>query len=170
MKAAGMNSREYFGTYYKGNKSGQEYKDLWNFALSTDLTLEQYYQAHGYNGVVWALNMDDRLEHWLSRLGGQVEFVRTGDRSMLDKIQTAVAPGDASLLPEWSVEHAHNIDKAEYQAWLRHKNRGGGGGNNDDAGGGGGKRRRPQRRGQNAQGGGGGGTTQSPKTPPLKRG
>jgi len=151
---------------YRGDKSGQEYKDLWNLAVSTDLTLEREYRDHGFQGVVWALNTDDRLEHWLSRLGAQVTFIRTGDRSVLNAVQSANAPGDGDLLPTWSLEAARAQNKSEFQARQRcSAGRGAAASVSDTYSGGDGAasgERRPRRR---AKAGGTTFTTSSPSTP-----
>ena len=119
IRAAAGSVREYFSLFYTGPRSGQEYKDLWLFALSVDLSLQRTYDAQGYGAVLYALNTDDRFEHWLSRIASQITLLRTGDKSLAQEMQTGGPPGDADLFPHWALEAGRSVTKAEYQARQR---------------------------------------------------
>ena len=63
--------REWISLFFPGNRSDQRWVDIWGCAESTDLTLQQIYEAQadpqaGYQWVCHALLTDDRLEGWLS--------------------------------------------------------------------------------------------------------
>jgi hypothetical protein len=128
--------------------------EMWMLAESIDLTLEQVHQTSGYSGVCKALELDDRLEHWLSRIGAEVAFTQTGDVAMRKELSTSKPPGEGHLLPEWAVAAARDTTKALFQQAGRQKGgrgkgRGKGaeyGDGDDDAGAG----RRPRRRGNSA--------------------
>ena len=101
------------------------YPDLWLLATSADLSLERAYGEHGCQGVLWALNSDESIEHWLSKIGAEIHARRTGDRSVVAHVATGKPPGEGDVLPQWSVENAHLLDKAEHLARRRHPTGGG---------------------------------------------
>ena len=41
--------------------------------------MEEVYAYHGYAGVCWALDEDDKLEHWVSRVAAEITYQITGD-------------------------------------------------------------------------------------------
>ena len=96
---------------------------MWMLAESIDLTLEQVHQTSGYSGVCKALELDDRLEHWLSRIGAEVAFTQTGDVAMRKELSTSKPPGEGHLLPEWAVAAARDTTKALFQQAGRQKDR-----------------------------------------------
>jgi hypothetical protein len=115
MRGAAANIREWMALHYTGTRGGQEWSDLWVIAESIDLTLEQYHSQGGYQAVCSALDTDDRLEHWLSRLGSQIAFLLTGDSAMRKELQTSKAPGEAHVLPQWALSSALDTTKALFQ-------------------------------------------------------
>ena len=82
---------------------------------SADLTLEEAHQLGGYQAVCFALESDDRLEAWLTRLAAQVAFLRTGERATLVQLQSSKPPGYSDLAPSWAVAAARDNAKALYQ-------------------------------------------------------
>ena len=100
--------------HYPGSRQGQEWHDLWNVASSIDMTLELAHRSGGCPGLCQALDADDRIEHWLSRIGAQVAYLRSGDRRVLDHLQSGRAPGDSELLPEWAIDGARSESKSLY--------------------------------------------------------
>ena len=143
LREAANSCRDYLSLHYRGDRKVQEWHDLWNIAQSIDITLEMEHKAGGYSRVCWSLDNDDRLEHWLSRIGAQIAYLRTGDPVMLSALQTGLAPGDADILPSWSIEAGRTEGKALYLQQGRIRGGRGGGQESDDGGGG---ARRPRRR------------------------
>ena len=106
--------KEYLTFYYKKPKKGQSWDDLWVIAENADATLLLAYQTHGYYGVVYALDHDDRLEHALSRIGAEVALSVTGDYDMYRELQTGRAPGAQHVLPDWRVTAARDLTRSLY--------------------------------------------------------
>ena len=172
--------------FYTGSRAGQEYRDLWATAQSVDLTLQHEYLRGGYPSVIQALNTDDRIEHWMARLGSQLAYLRAGkDEVLRESLQTAKAPGDCDVLPSWYLESTRATMKQEAQARARVPGGGGagGGGGASSSTTGGGQAfsagRRPRRRNAAAtpttaaaasgSGGGGGGKPTSGAAAPQKK-
>ena len=149
--------REYMTQHYSGARAGQEWHDLWGLAASVDSTLEMAHRLGGYPSVCACLDQVDRVEHWLSRLGAQIAFLRSGDRSALANLQSGRAPGDSDIMPSWAIDAARSESEALYMQGGRVKGVGGKT-DDDEAGGGRRPRRRPgQAEGTAADGGKGGG-------------
>ena len=139
--------RQWLTAYYAGDKRTQEWKDLWVAGESIDLTLEQIHVVGGYAGVCAALESDDRLEAWLTRISAQVTYLLTGEKAMLDQLQSSQPPGAQDLAPSWAISAARDSAKALYQQQGRMSGRrtpgdGGGGGGQEGSG-----RRARRRRG-----------------------
>ena len=94
-------------------------RDLWMIAVSTDSTLGMIYQQSGYPGVITALNLDDRLEHWVSRVNAYIACRKTGDKGLLEQLQSCQPPGSADVLPPWALEGARYLARSEYLAAQR---------------------------------------------------
>ena len=110
---------EYFSLHYRGDRAGQGYRDLWNIAQAADLTLKEAHRAYGFAGVMHALNTDDRMEHFMTRLGAEVAYTRTGDEGLRQQLQTGLPPGDAHITPGWALQGARETQNAEYKAHQR---------------------------------------------------
>jgi hypothetical protein len=149
-RTAAGSIREWLSLFYPGSRAEQRWVDLWGCAENVDLTLQMGYDscpdpAAGYAWVCHSLATDDRLEAWLSRLAGEIAFIRTGEQAMLDEMQTSKPPGASHLAPEWALSSAR--EAARVQALQRARVRGGGG---DDSSG-----RGTTWAGQDGEGGGG---------------
>jgi len=94
LRSSTSSCREYFAIYFKGDRHGQEYRDLWTVCFGVDDKLDLAYRHGGYPGVQYALATDAMLEHWLTRLGSQINYVRTGNAEMKVALQSSQAPGD----------------------------------------------------------------------------
>ena len=133
--------------FYAGDKTGRAWKDLWLVAESIELTLNDIHSRYGYAGVCSALDQDDRLEHWLSRVAGEQAYLKTGELAVMEEITTSKPPGQADLAPAWSMASAREAAKALYLQQGRVKAQQGGKGStgqgSDDDGP---VRRRPRRR------------------------
>jgi len=181
LRSSTTSCREYFAIYYKGDRHGQEYRDLWTVCIGVDDKLELAYRHGGYPGVQYALATDDMLEHWLTRLGSQINYVRTGNSEMKIALQSSQAPGDCDIIPSWGLQGHRDTLKSEYQATQRQRGGGRGGGVTPGGSGAAGSEgsatpRRPRRRGTgptgsasstnpagpSAAGGSGGGSTRPP--------
>ena len=138
--------REWMTLFYSGSRHEQRWKDLWLIAESTDLTLAQAYAQGGYPMVCGFLDTDDRLEHWMSRLAGEIAYLRTGEEAILEQLSTSQAPGESDLAPQWSLAGARDTAKALYlqKGRVNNASRGGGGQGSDDDNMG--PKRRPRRR------------------------
>ena len=150
-RTAAGSIREWLSLFYPGSRAEQRWVDLWGCAENVDLTLQMGYDscpdpATGYAWVCHSLATDDRLEAWLSRLAGEIAFIRTGEQAMLDEMQTSKPPGASHLAPEWALSSAR--EAARVQALQRARVRGGGGGADSSGHGGTGT-------GQDGEGGGG---------------
>ena len=156
LRGSAASVRDYMAVHYQGARDTQEWHDLWAASVSVDVTLEEAYKKGGYPEVCRTLEEDDRLEVWLCRLGAQVAFLRTGDRSMLRELQASTAPGQTDILPGWAIEAARNQGKSEFQQQGRVR-AGYSSQNQREEGGQGGAFRRPRRPPGKAGGGNGGG-------------
>ena len=170
MRGSAGSCRQWLTAFYGGDRANQEWCDLWQAMESTDLTLEEAYQLGGYPAVCFALDHDDRLESWLTRVAAQITFLRTGERAMLVGLQSSKPPGYADLAPAWAVSAARDTAKALYQQCGRTKG-GRGGQESDDgtAGGGAAGGRRPRRRRSKGGGDGGKGTPPDKASDGAKR-
>jgi hypothetical protein len=164
-RTAAGSIREWLSLFYPGARGEQRWVDLWGCAENIDLTLQMGYEgcggdAAGYAWVCNCLATDDRLEAWLSRLAGEIAYIRTGEKAMLDEMQTSKPPGASHLAPDWALSSAR--EAARVQAMQRVRVRGGGSGGGsgshgsdwaqqEDEGDGGAPRRRARR----PRGGGG---------------
>ena len=106
--------RQYLTLFYRSPKNTQEWNDMWVIGQSIDTTLEAAHQAHGYFGVTHCLDTDDRMEHWLSRIGAEVAYQVTGDAAMKRELLSFRAPGNAHVLPTWAVSAARDLTKQQY--------------------------------------------------------
>ena len=158
------NFRQFMAQHYKGKKEGQEYRDLYNTCVFIDTTIELAHRQGGYPGVLAALQTDDRLEVAIARIGAQVEFLRTGSRTMLRNLQAGGPPGDSSVLPDWNVQSARELEKQEFQQGQRLKQQGVFNASGENEG------RRPRRRPNAAAGGGAKGAQQAGGGAPKKGG
>ena len=136
LREAADSCRDYLAMHYRGDRKVQEWHDLWSIAQSVDIALEMEHKAGGYSRVCWALDNDNRLEHWLSRIGAQVAHLRTGDQVMLTELQTGLAPGDADILPSYSIEAGRTEGRALYLQQGRIRGGQEAGQESDDVGGG----------------------------------
>ena len=115
--------REFMTLYYKGPKSGQEFRDLWQVACNIDSTLDIAHKAgaptrQGFAYVEHALQTDDRLEHWLNRISAQISYLRAGkNTALLDALQSGLPPGDDDLAPQWKMETRFRL--LHYETILR---------------------------------------------------
>ena len=117
--------------------------DLWLIAESVDLVIHARYLAGGVVGVDYALDHEDALEHQLSRLGAERNYLRTGDYQSYLSVLTSKPAGESDILPGWCVDAARGYSRSIA------RQRGQGGRDSDDSqdgGGGGGVRRRQRRR------------------------
>ena len=114
MRAAAQSARDWLTSYYRGSRAGQEWVDLWGAAEALDLTLNEAHLLGGYPGVCHRLSTDDRVEGWCCRISAQVTFLRTGERQMLDALQSAKPPGASDLAPDWAVSGARDLSCSLY--------------------------------------------------------
>jgi len=133
--------REWLSLYYKGRRSGQSWTDLWGVAESIDLTLEMAHRQGGFGAVVNALGADDRLEHWLRRLGSEVSYQVTGSEELRQQLQSSHAPGEGHAIPDWAISAARDTTKAIFQEKGRSRFSGGVSSDDERA-----PRRRPRKR------------------------
>lgn len=145
MRSVAASARAYFSQYYRGARTTQEWNDLWSIAQSVDSTLELAYQSGGYMAVCSALDNDDRLEHWLSRIGAEISFQISGDVAMKRELQSALAPGNDHILPSWAVSAARDLTKQVYLQQGRLRSSPASPQQDEDAQQGGGLRRRPRK-------------------------
>ena len=129
-RTAAGSIREWLSLFYPGSRAEQRWVDLWGCGENVDLTLQMGYDscpdpATGYAWVCHSLATDDRREAWLSRLAGEIAFIRTGEQAMLDEMQTSKPPGASNLAPDWALSSAR--EAARVQALQRARVRGGGG-------------------------------------------
>ena len=115
MRSSAAGIREWLALHYTGSRRGQEWRDLWCTAESVDLTLDAAFRSHSDVGVQHMLDHDDRLEHWMSRIGAQVAWLKTGDATFLDLMQTSRPPGEGHVLPDWAVTAARDQGKSLFQ-------------------------------------------------------
>ena len=115
IRSSSPSVRQYLTLYYRGDKSSQLWHDLWLSGQSTDLHLEEVYEHYGYAGVCRALDEDDKLEHWLSRIAAEITYQITGDAMARLELQSGRAPGNAHILPGWAVQAARDTTKAVFQ-------------------------------------------------------
>ena len=118
--------REYLSLHWKGNRDGETWLNCWGLAENVDITLQMAHNFGGLPAVFAALAGDDRLELWLGRLGAEAALIKTGDHDMYVELNPSKAPGDAHLLPDWSVQSARDLTKSISQQAARVKARPGG--------------------------------------------
>ena len=82
--------------------------DLWLIAESVDLVVHSRYLAGGVPAVDYALDHEDALEHQLSRLGAERNYLRTGDYQAYLSVLTSKPAGESDILPAWSVDAARD--------------------------------------------------------------
>jgi len=128
LRSSTSSCREYFAIYFRGDRHGQEYRDLWSVCIGVDDKLELAYRHGGYPGVQHVLATDAMLEHWLTRLGSQINYVRMGNTEMKVALQSSQAPGDCDIIPAWSLQGHRDTLKSEYQAVQRRRGESRGGG------------------------------------------
>jgi len=83
------------------------------------------YITDGLVGVVHALATDDSIEHALSRLGAEITLLRTGDYTAFRDLCSCEPPGQAEVLPSWSLDGAR--DRSKQLHLQRARNTSGGG-------------------------------------------
>ena len=156
IRASSPSVRQYLTLYFRGDRSSQSWHDVFTAGQSIDLSLEEIYRRDGYGGVCRALETDDKLEHWLTRVAAQITYQITGDSAMFRELQSSRAPGESHLLPSWALAAARDLGKAMFQQQGRVKAFKGGGAQpqaiQSDGDGDGGSPRRPRRRPRNPQG------------------
>ena len=163
IRSSSASVREWASHNLRLDKSSQMFHDLWGVAESVDLTLEHAHRQGGFSGVQWTLENDDRLEHWLSRLGSQVALQLTGDKAMALELSTSRAPGGQHILPDWRVTAARDVSRSPFRQEGRvrvasSRGRSRSGEDSDGVSRGGGSRRRRRggrRRGREGDGVGG---------------
>ena len=111
--------RNYMSSHYPGSRGDQQFHDLWALAELTDIRVDAEYQAGGVPRLNGALQNDDSLEHMLSRIGGQVAYIRTGDRRVFDALSTSKPPGQSDIVPEWALSEARDHSKQLFNEELR---------------------------------------------------
>ena len=167
MRASAPTVRQWMSAFYPGSKTEQLWADLYQVAQNVDLTLQMAWDTGGYAGVCTALESDDRVEVGLSRIGAEINYIRTGEKSMREALQAGMPPGFGDIMPAWAVESAQASSKALFQQRGRVCGRGRGSGmdgDSDDGGGG----RRPRRRRAPGRGAGGDSKGVDPKAPGPK--
>ena len=163
MRESASNCREWLMMAFAGSRTTDTWRELWLVAESVDLTLNQTYSSappgYGMHAVAAALQGDDRLEHWLSRIAAEEEFQRTGERSMREAMMSSRPPGLGHIAPTWARSAALDESRAAYLQAGRVAGRGRGAeaaqgldGNVDGTG-----ARRPRRRPKAGAAGGGDG-------------
>ena len=167
--------RRWLTAYYRGRKDDQEWRDLWLTAESADTSLQEVYERGfrgypaGYGAVCAALDADDRVEGWLTRISAAVTYSLTGERSMLDSLQASKAPGATDLAPGWAVGAARDTAQAEFKQLGRLEMQKGqglptsGAGRGEDSGGDGSRRPRRRRAAGKSEASGPGGQPPKPK-------
>ena len=71
------------------------------------------------SAVNYVLDTSDTLEHLLSELGAQINYVLTGDLHSYNHLTTCKLPGASDLLPSWAVSQARDQSKALFQQQQR---------------------------------------------------
>ena len=111
--------RNYMASHYPGASGDQQFQDLWALAELIDIRADAEYQAGGVPRLNWALQNDDSLEHMLSRIGGQVAYIRTGDRRVFHALSTSKPPGQSDIVPEWALSEARDHSKQLFNEEFR---------------------------------------------------
>ena len=158
--------RDYLERSTPADKRGPRYMDLWLIAESVDLVVHARYLAGGVPGVDYALDHEDALEHQLSRLGAERNYIRTGDYQAYLSVLTSKPAADADILPSWSVDAAREYSRnVARQKNVKSRD------SDDSQDGDGARRRRNRRRpatGSAAGGGGGSGSAASSSAAPRR--
>lgn len=61
------------------------------------------------------MDIDDRLEHWLTRVAAEITFQITAEAAARWGIKTGRPHGDANLLPSWALQAASETTKQIFQ-------------------------------------------------------
>jgi len=125
LRRAALSVRAFFLNYYSGEQKTQRFRDLYTLAEMVDIIVHRAYTASGLEEVVHALATDDSLEHALSRLGAEITLIRTGDYSAFRDLCSCEPPGQAEVLPSWSLDGAR--DRSKQLRLQRARNTSGGG-------------------------------------------
>ena len=99
-------ARSWLTSYYPGKKNNQYWLDLWTVATSIDVCLEKAHQQGGYPAVCHALQSDDMLEIYLTRIASEMDWQQHGEQATMRDLQAGKAPGLSSLAPDWANENA----------------------------------------------------------------
>ena len=122
--------RNYISTHYQGEKKGEKYHHLWTQCEMIDLEVDTAYRSGGVARADWLLENNDSLEHMLARVGAEVAYCKYKGRNMFNELLTSKPPGDADILPGWSLAASRDASKQLHQQEARNRdgfrgNRGG---------------------------------------------
>ena len=74
IRASSPSVRQYLTLYFRGDRASQSWHDVFTAGQSIEFSLEEIYRREGYSGICRALETDDKLEHWLTRVAAPITY------------------------------------------------------------------------------------------------